>query len=299
MSTGTGQILKLLLRHGQIPLVYPGAFFAEDAPVFSPAFLNLTHEDLELQTSDNNSRAKATLIMFHGNGMNYGDQIPLAERFHTYGFNVLTVSYRGYATSEGVPSERGLQRDAQAALDYLTTNELFSSKPIILYGLSLGGAVAIDLCSRNPTKIHALIVENTFKSLPDVVRGWSIIGNFSFLVFQRWNSASKIPKIPSTIPVLMLSGKHDQVVPQRHMLDLWELVRNRHCALEKPSKRRSSSIPSVRTSTSTSTATEHAIETKDAFHEFDRGTHANTWLQTGYWENVSAFVDCVLSTTNH
>lgn len=117
----------------------------------------------------------------------------------------------------------------------------------ILYGQSLGGAVAIDLASRNPSKvspdpkqratlnfyfihrsqINALIVENTFTSLPGVVRGWPIIGIFSFICLQKWDSASKLPRIPKALPILMLSGDMDQVVPRKHMHTLWEIATKR------------------------------------------------------------------------
>ena len=159
----------------------------------------------------------------------------------------------------------GLRKDAQAALNYLLADDELSQKPIvrifrstrrlltltftiqILYGQSLGGAVAIDLASRNPSKVspgpkqratlnfcfiqrsqvNALIVENTFTSLPGIVRGWPIIGIFSFICLQKWDSASKLPRIPKALPILMLSGDMDQVVPRNHMHTLWEIATKR------------------------------------------------------------------------
>lgn len=84
--------------------------------------------------------------------------------------------------------------------------------------------MAIDLTSRNPTKISALIIENTFTSLPDIVHGWPIIGVISFLCHQRWNSAAKIVRIPPTLPILMISGRRDEVVPPEHMNKLHQLA---------------------------------------------------------------------------
>ncbi|KAJ7767295.1 purine nucleoside permease-domain-containing protein [Mycena metata] len=120
-----------------------------------------------------------------------------------------------------------LRLDAQAALDHVKADAELSSLPTILFGTSLGGAVAIDLASRNPSAIAALIVENTFLSLPRVVRDWPIIGLFSFLCFQRWNSAVKLPRIPPTVPILMLSGTQDEVVPRKHMQALWLIAQKR------------------------------------------------------------------------
>ncbi|KAF5359379.1 hypothetical protein D9756_003629 [Leucocoprinus leucothites] len=115
----------------------------------------------------NNKKPKGTVLMFHGNGMDHSDLLYHARYYFRYGCNVLTVSYRGYGESEGVPSEKGLQRDAQAVLDFVWNDAELSKIPIIIYGLSLGGAVAIDVTSKNPEKrsLH-LVKESTFLSLP-------------------------------------------------------------------------------------------------------------------------------------
>jgi len=211
--------------------------------------------------------------MFHGNGMDYGDCISGAGHLVEMGYTVLILSYRGYAHSDGSPSEKGLRRDAQAALDYLLADDELSQKPIVLYGQSLGGAVAIDLASRNPSKINALIVENTFTSLPGVVRGWPVIGIFSFICLQKWNSASKLPRIPKTLPILMLSGDRDEVVPRKHMHTLWEIATKRG-GNGKSSNKQSDVPPS-----------------KDVFKSFKYGSHVDTAYQEGYWHAVEEFLN--------
>ena len=149
----------------------------------------------------------------------------------------------------------------------------------ILYGRSLGGTVAIDLASRNPSKvspdhkqrttlnfcfiqrsqINALIVENTFTSLPGIVRGWPIIGIFSFICLQKWDSASKLPRIPKALPILMLSGDSDQVVPRKHMHTLWEIATKRGGNYKDSNEQ--SDVPS----------------SKDVFKSFMYGSHGK-WL---------------------
>lgn len=100
--------------------------------------------------------------------------------------------------------------------------------PQIVFGQSLGGAVAIDLTSRNPTLVSALILENTFMSIPLLVRDWpSPIGPLSFLCTQRWPSIDRIPRISKDIPILMLSGDRDVVVPPKHMRGLWAAAKRR------------------------------------------------------------------------
>ncbi|KAJ7017098.1 Alpha/Beta hydrolase protein, partial [Mycena alexandri] len=162
----------------------------------------------------------------------------------------------------------GLQLDAQAALDHVKAHAELSLIPTILFGTSLGGAVAIDLASRNPSAITALIVENTFLSLPRVVRDWPLVGIFSFLCFQRWNSAAKLSHICPTLPILMLSGTQDEVVPRKHMEALWLIAQ----------KRGGGSDP----------VSEH-----DRFVPFAAGRHADTFTCEGYWDAVGEFLGSV------
>ncbi|KAF9457964.1 Alpha/Beta hydrolase protein [Collybia nuda] len=293
-----------LLRHGQIFLVYPAAFLERPRAVTTPRQWGLPYKDVEIQTSDNvklrcyflwprsttGSSSKGletqsklstsrlgTVIMFHGNAMNLGDFLHSASTYHALKYNVLLVSYRGYGNSDGLPSEKGLQRDAQAALDYVLDDPKLSQVPIILCGLSLGGAVAIDLASRNPSKITALIVENTFKSLPDVVHDWPLIGYFSFLCHQRWDSASKIPLLPPDLPVLMMSGAMDKVVPQKHMIALRDLAHRR--GREKGRWWRK-----------TKDVENEIAVGNTTFVSLPFGHHGDTFTQVHYWSAVESFL---------
>jgi pimeloyl-ACP methyl ester carboxylesterase len=70
-----------------------------------------------------------------------------------------------YGLSEGSPSEAGIRSDAQMALDYIKSHPLLENTKVLLYGQSIGGAVAIDLAATNPDRIGGLILENTFLNL--------------------------------------------------------------------------------------------------------------------------------------
>ncbi|KAG6894786.1 hypothetical protein C0992_004708 [Termitomyces sp. T32_za158] len=76
--------------------------------------------------------ARATVLMFFGNAVQNWEEIPVAKEFHAFGCNVLLVSYRGYAFSTGKPSERGLQIDAQTALDYVLSQPHLAHTPLAL-----------------------------------------------------------------------------------------------------------------------------------------------------------------------
>lgn len=75
------------------------------------------------------------------------------------------LSYRGYGKSEGSPNEKGFRIDSQTLLDFVREHEILKDTPLVAYGQSIGGAVAIDLVSRNEDSFSGLMVENTFLSL--------------------------------------------------------------------------------------------------------------------------------------
>ena len=143
------------------------------------------YEDLRIPTPDgefisaffirpsNKSKAKnLTILMFHGNAGNIGHRVPIAkvveENLHC---NVFMVEYRGYGLSTGTPAEKGINVDAQTALDYIRTQKETQGGDIIVYGQSLGGAVAVQLVARNQEAgdIKAMILENTFTSMRDMI----------------------------------------------------------------------------------------------------------------------------------
>lgn len=82
------------------------------------------------------------------------------------------TAYSRYGLSEGSPSEAGIRSDAQMALDYIKSHPLLENTKVILYGQSIGGAVAIDLAATNPDRIGGIILENTFLNLV----GWTFRG---------------------------------------------------------------------------------------------------------------------------
>ncbi|RKP16609.1 alpha/beta-hydrolase, partial [Rozella allomycis CSF55] len=133
-----------------------------------------------------------TLIYFHGNAGNIGHRITLAVSFiRNVQVNVLLVSYRGYGLNEGSPTEHGLKLDGEASLQYvLKHNVSDNNMGILLYGQSLGGAVAIHVASKYLPQVSGLILENTFTSLIDLVpKFMPIIPKPMYrFVFDKWLS---------------------------------------------------------------------------------------------------------------
>ncbi|XP_065573929.1 protein ABHD13-like isoform X2 [Artemia franciscana] len=129
------------------------------------------HGFLILQPGEKRSMAP-TLVFLHGNAGNIGHRLPNSKVLHQLGLNVLLLEWRGYGQSEGKPSEAGFYKDAMAGIDFLLSRKDLNKKRIIVFGRSLGGAVAIDLASRTEyqDKIACLIVENSFTSIPDMAK---------------------------------------------------------------------------------------------------------------------------------
>lgn len=142
-------------------------------------------EDLQIPTPDGQSlhalflrpplgrrQRNLTVLMFHGNAGNIGHRVPIAKALQdTLHCNVFMLEYRGYGLSTGTPDEAGLKIDAQTALDYLRQRPETRDTKIVVYGQSLGGAVAINLVATNQEEdeISGLILENTFLSIRKLI----------------------------------------------------------------------------------------------------------------------------------
>ena len=114
--------------------------------------------------------ADAPVILYlHGQDATRGKNLEHTESFHECGFHVLVVDYRGYAESFEIetPSESKVNEDALAALNYV--KHKCPSSSIIIYGHSLGGAIAIELATRSEAAGAAgLIIESTFTCIVDM-----------------------------------------------------------------------------------------------------------------------------------
>jgi len=184
----------------------------------TPANWGLDFEDVNLQTTDGvllhawyvpAAGSEQVLLFFHGNAGNISHRRASLEVFHRLGLNVLMVDYRGYGQSEGSPSEAGLYRDAAAAWSYLVEEKGFSANQVVIFGRSLGGAVAVDLASH--VSARSLIVESTLSSSRDFAQ--MVFPVLSRLIFIRFDfdSTEKIQHVNS--PVLVLHSPDDEIMP--------------------------------------------------------------------------------------
>jgi fermentation-respiration switch protein FrsA (DUF1100 family) len=155
---------------------------------------------------------RGAVIVSHGNAGSIGQRLHLAQAFHAMGLGVLLYDYRGYGRSAGRPSEDGLYLDAEAAWDLVVNRIGVPPEALVLYGESLGGAVTVELAARRPAA--ALIVESTFRSLPDIGAEAYPFLPVRLLSRHRFDSVSKVGALEP--PLLVVHSPEDEIVPFAH-----------------------------------------------------------------------------------
>jgi len=161
----------------------------------------------------NADREAPAMLYLHGARWNLTGSTWRTQKWRDAGFSVLAVDYRGFGQSSGdVPSEQQAYEDAGAAWKWLEKAQPDPRKRVI-YGHSLGGAVAIDLATRvAPDEAAGLITESTFTSIADMIKvsKWGFLP-VGFLITQRFDSEDKIAHVK--LPKLIIHGTADRVVP--------------------------------------------------------------------------------------
>jgi hypothetical protein len=128
------------------------------------------------------------------------------------GVNFFIFDYRGYGKSTGNPSEKGLYKDAQAAYDYIVSRSDVDKNKIVVYGKSLGGPVAADLCLHK--KASVLILEGSFASVALRAQQLYPFLPMKLLTTQKYDAMAKVSNI--RIPKLIAHARNDEVISFRH-----------------------------------------------------------------------------------
>lgn len=154
------------------------------------------------------------LVLFHGNSGHRACRMGWYSLINDLGVDILAIDYRGYGDSEGRPSETGLRRDASATWRYAVETLRYSPERTLIFGVSLGGAVAVQLASdicRQGVRPAGLAVVASFSSITDVVRWrypWLPAG---WLIVDRFHSDNAIEHV--TCPFLHVHGDQDLIIP--------------------------------------------------------------------------------------
>jgi len=164
--------------------------------------------------------ASATLLVHHGNTGNVADLVVLISLLLKTGVNILVYDYRGYGKSESNPSTARICEDGIAAYDWLAKE--YPDMPILLYGESLGGAVACYVAERRPTS--ALILQSAFFEMRRIAKEtYAFFAMWPPSLFQQpyLNNARVLAKL--ACPVLLLHGAKDAEVNPAHSRDMFQV----------------------------------------------------------------------------
>lgn len=210
-----GAYFRNRLQHSRlfVPSLYPHG-------VWDRGSHGLPVEDEWFETEDKvklhawwirSERARGTVLYCHGNNGNITHRIGVLEQLWRMRLNVFAFDYRGYGRSEGEPSEEGLFRDVRGALDHLSGNLNQSSDSILLFGHSLGGAVAIDGALHRP--VAGLVVQSSFTHIRDMTRALFPRLPLHWVARNQFKSIDKVGRLE--IPKLFIHGTDDPTVPHR------------------------------------------------------------------------------------
>ena len=195
-----------------------------------PSAVGLPYDPVNLLTSDNielggwfiPAPEKRGVILFcHGNAGNISHRLDSLLLFHKLGFSTLIFDYRGYGNSRGHPSEAGTYLDVQAAWQYLITERAIAPSRIILFGRSLGAAVAVHQARLNTP--GALILESSFTSVPDMAAKLYPVLPARWLTRLKYNVQQQLQSV--SCPVLVIHSRDDEIIPFSHGQTLYKTAK--------------------------------------------------------------------------
>lgn len=189
--------------------------------VATPADVGLEFEPVILNASDGvrldgwflpHDEARASLLFFHGNAGNISHRLDSLALFHQLGLAVLIIDYRGYGRSGGEPSEAGLYWDAEAAWQYLTLERQIPPERILLFGRSLGGAVAGYLATQH--QALGVVLESTFTSAPDLASDLYPWLPARWLTSLEFDTRTRLSAVE--MPLMAIHSLQDEIIPFAH-----------------------------------------------------------------------------------
>ena len=186
----------------------------------TPADVGMDYQDVSINTVDGVTlhgwfivgRSSRVLLFFHGNAGNISHRLDSIRQFQDLGLSVLIIDYRGYGQSEGRITERGINRDADAAWRYLIEDRGADAKEIIIFGRSLGASVASRLAAQHQPL--ALVVESSFTSVPDIAQ--ELYPWLPVRWLSRLSHATRKYIKEVRCPVLVVHSRDDEIIPFHH-----------------------------------------------------------------------------------
>ena len=204
-------------------------YYPERVLLTDPGSIGLYFENISFETSDGvelsgwfipSDSARGVILFCHGNAGNISHRLESIQIFHQLGLDVFIFDYQGYGQSEGKPTEQGTYKDAEAAWHYLVEERQMDPRGVIVFGRSLGGAVASWLAQSHTP--GALVLESTFTSVPDVAVALYPYLPVRLLLRFRYDTAEYLGRVDC--PVLIIHSRNDEIMPFSHGRRLFEIA---------------------------------------------------------------------------
>ena len=217
-------------------------FFQPQGGIFAtPGQFGIDYRPVEFNAADDTAlfawflpargEPKATVLYLHGNGENISTHFMNVAWMPAAGFNVLAIDYRGYGGSEGKPTLQGVQLDIDAAMRVLLERPDVDPERIVVFGQSLGGALAIHYVAHSAYRIYvrAVIADSPFsdyrqvaqEKMADLFITWAFQWLPTFTVNNDYSPMAAVAAL-SPIPLLLIHGERDLIVPPHHSRALFE-----------------------------------------------------------------------------
>ena len=203
------------------------AFFPSRGETTTPEDFGIGFERITLTASGGvslrgwsmpHASPRARILYFHGNGGNLSVWAPILAGIHRRGYAIHAFDYRGYGESSGRPSEQGLYRDVDAALDWAW--EGAAQAPLVYWGRSLGTTMAAYAASKRAP--DGLILESGFADARSLLRGSPPMALLSLFSSCRFPTARWLEQVRA--PVLVMHGDRDRVIPFANGQALFERI---------------------------------------------------------------------------
>jgi len=224
-------------------------FFPSSHLPITPTDINISFQEVRL-TDDtgpqlyswilksSSAPAKGIILFLHGNAQNISFHLPSVAWLTLQGFDVFMLEYRGFGLSQGNASIKGALTDIDRAINFITMH--FPKSKLILFGQSIGGTLGLWTLANSSSRsaISAAIIESPFASYRGIAREkiknipaiWPIIYPLTWFISDKW-SPNQI-KSQINIPLLLLHGTADEIVPIEHSRKIKHLLNSNSSYLE-------------------------------------------------------------------
>lgn len=181
-------------------------------------------EDLLIDSTDEQIRAKFKqqddrylLLIAHGNASSLESMSDIYSMQLALGYSFLAFEYPGYGLTPGEPSEAGLYRSLEEVYHFIISEKGYRPEQIVLYGISLGGAVVLYGCTK--FKARCAVIESSFTSVRDMSRFCYPYIPLHLLVSRQFSSLDRVKQV--TLPLLFAHGTADTTIPYQHSVRMY------------------------------------------------------------------------------